>query len=133
MATLDEDIAKRLAAFERKDLRRMFERTEVNANWRNRYNKELIRLFVDLDILTFVRTSRLNRICHLNRMSSKRKVGEVFNNNPQGSGLIGRPKNRWWNCVQTGINKCKVTNWKVVKNRADWRKCMNGADVHIRL
>jgi len=79
MATLNEDIANRLAAFERKVLRRMLEKIEVNANWRNRYNKELIWLFVDLDILSFVRTSRLNRICHLNRMSSKRKVSQVFN------------------------------------------------------
>jgi len=92
MATLNKDIANRLAAFERKVLRRMLERTEVNANWRNRHNKELIWLFVDLDILLFVRTSRLNWICHLNRMSSKRKVSQVFNNNPQGSRVRGRPK-----------------------------------------
>jgi len=28
-----------------------------------------------------------------------------------------------WNCVQTDINKCKVTNWKErSKTRADWEK-----------
>jgi len=132
VATLNKDFAKRLAAFERKVLRRMFERIEVNVNWRNPYNKELIRQFADLDILSFVRTSRLNRICHLNRMSSKRKVSQVFNNNPQGSRLRGRPKNRWWNYVRTDINKCKITNWKEVKNRAAWKKCMK-AEVHVRL
>ena len=45
-------------------------------------------------------------------MDSKRKVREVFNDNPQGSRLRGRPKNRRSNCVQTGISKCKITNWK---------------------
>jgi hypothetical protein len=45
-------------------------------------------------------------------MDSERKVSEVFNNNPQGSRIRGRSKNRWWNCVQTAINKCKITNWK---------------------
>jgi len=44
-------------------------------------------------------------------MDSKRKLIQVFNNNPQGRRLSGRPKNKWWNCVQTVINKCKITNW----------------------
>jgi hypothetical protein len=45
-------------------------------------------------------------------MDSKRKVSEVFNNNPEGSRLRGRPKIRWWNCVQTGTDKYEITNWK---------------------
>jgi hypothetical protein len=65
----------------------------------------------DLDILSFVRISQLNWIVHVNRMDSKRKVSQVFNNNPQGSQLRGWPKDRWWNCVQTDINECKITNW----------------------
>ena len=101
-----------MAALEGKVLRRMFERIKLNENWRKRYNKELIVLLGDLDILSLVRISRLNWICHLNRMGSKRKVSEVFNNNPKGSRLRVRPKNRWWNCIRTDINKCKITNWK---------------------
>ena len=60
------------------------------------------------------RTSRLNWIGNDNRMDSKRKVSQEFNNNPQGNRLRGRPKSRWWKCVQTDINKCKITrtNWK---------------------
>ena len=54
-----------------------------------------MQLVRDLDILSFVRISRLNWISHVNRMDSKRKVSQVFNNNPQGSRLRGRPKNRW--------------------------------------
>jgi len=117
MATLNKDIANRLAAFEGNVLRRMYERIKLNENWRKRYNKELIRLFGDLDMLSFVKISRLNWICRLNRMGSERRVSKVFNNNPQGSQLRGRPKNRWWNCVRTSINKCKITN---VKERSKW-------------
>jgi len=65
-----------------------------------------------LDILSFVRTVRLNWIGRVNRMDSARKVSLILNNNPQGSRLRGRPKNRWWNCVQTNVNKCTITNWK---------------------
>ena len=51
-----------------------------------------MQLFGDLHILSFVRVSRLNWIGHVNRMDSERKVSQVFNNNPQGSRLRGRPK-----------------------------------------
>jgi hypothetical protein len=64
----------------------------VNENWKKRYNKVLIQLVRDLDILSFVRISRLNWINYVNRMDSKRKVSQVFNNNPQGSRLKVRPK-----------------------------------------
>jgi hypothetical protein len=52
--TLNKDFSKRLAAFERKVLRRMFGGIKVNENWIKRYNKELIQLFGDLDTLSLV-------------------------------------------------------------------------------
>ena len=54
-----------------------------------------MRLFGDLDTLSFVRISRLNWIGHVNTRDSKRKV-KLFKNNRQGSRLRGRPKNRRW-------------------------------------
>jgi len=54
----------------------------------------------------------LDWIRHVSRKGSKRKVSQVVKNNPQGSRLSGRQKSRWWNCVQTDINKCNITNWK---------------------
>jgi len=130
--TLNKDIIKRLSVFERKVLRRIFGGIKVNENWRKRYNKELMQLFGDLDILSFVRISWLKWIGHVNRMDSKRKVSQVFNNNPKGHRLRGRPKNRWWNCVQTDINRCKIENWKErSKNRDDWEKSIKEAKVHV--
>jgi hypothetical protein len=49
--TLNKDIAKGLAVFERKILRRIFGTIKVNENWRKRYNKELKQGFRELDIL----------------------------------------------------------------------------------
>jgi len=37
-----------------------------------------MQLFGDLDILSFVRISRLNWICYVNSWDSKRKVSEVI-------------------------------------------------------
>jgi hypothetical protein len=62
-----------------------------------RQARELKKVSGDLDILSFVRICRLKRIGHVNRMENKRTVSQVFNKNPQGR----RPRNRWWNCVQT--------------------------------
>jgi len=55
-------------------LLRMFGRSKVNENWRKRYNKELLKLLGDLDILSFARISQLNWLGHVNRKDSKKKV-----------------------------------------------------------
>jgi hypothetical protein len=76
--------------FERKVLRRMF--VGIKRKLDKRCNKEFMQLFGDLDILSFVRISRLNSIGHVNRMVSKRKVSQLFSNNPLGSPLRRQPK-----------------------------------------
>ena len=82
----------------------------------------------------FVRISRLNWIGHVNRMDIKRKVSQVFHNNPQGSRLRERPKSRCWKCVQTDSNRFKIKNWKVrSKSRADWEKAIKEAKVRVGL
>jgi len=47
---MNEDLATRLTASERKVLRTSGG-IEVNENWRKRYNKEVIQMFRDFDIL----------------------------------------------------------------------------------
>jgi hypothetical protein len=75
----------------------------------------MMQLFGDLDVVSFVRIRLMNWIGHVNRMDRKRKVSQVFNNNLQGSQLTGRPKNRWWNCVQKDINRSKIKSWREIK------------------
>ena len=59
----------------------------MNKNCRKRYNKVIMQLVRGLDILSLVRISPLNWTSHVNRMGSKRKVSQVFNNSPQRSRL----------------------------------------------
>jgi hypothetical protein len=88
-------------------------------NWRKQCNKELKQLLGDLDILSFVTISQWNWIGHVNRMDSKRKVSQVFNNNnPHGSRLRGLPKYRWWNYVRTDINNAKLKSGKRGQNES---------------
>jgi hypothetical protein len=79
---------------------------KVNVNWKKRYNKELMHVFGDFDVLSFVRLRRLNWILLSTRMYCKRKVSQVFKNNPGASRRRGRQKNGWWNYVQTVIKYC---------------------------
>jgi hypothetical protein len=69
-------------------------------------------------------------------MDSNGEVSQIFNNNPQGSRVRGRPQNRWWNCVQTDTNKYRIKNWKdrakKIK-RTDWEKYIKEARVSVGL
>ena len=101
--TLNADIAKRLTAFERTVLGIIFWGIKVNANGESDIIKNYSSCFRDLDILSFVRVSRLEWIGHVNRIYSKKKVSQVLNNNPLARWLRGRPKKRWSSCVQTDV------------------------------
>ena len=76
--------------------------------------------FIDYTCLLFpkafayfnVTRNSVSWIGHVSRMYSTRKASQICNSNPRASILKGRPKNRRWNCVQTGVNKCKITNRK---------------------
>jgi hypothetical protein len=84
---VNNNIAEWLAAFERKVLRRMFGGSKVNENWRKRFNKLLMQVFGDFDMLLFLRINMKNCIGHFN-------------------GLVKYlTKNRWLNCVQTNVNR----------------------------
>jgi hypothetical protein len=124
-----------LAAFERKVLRGFLEGIKVHENWRQRYNKESMLLFGDLDILSFVRLSRLNFIGHVNRMDSKRIVSQVFNSNPRGIRVSGRLKTMWWNCVHIYIciNEKLQISKVISKHRADWERSTKEPKVCIGL
>jgi hypothetical protein len=90
----------------------MFGGIKVNENCINWYNQELMQLFGELETFPFVRISCLNWTGHVNRMDSKRKVSQIFNNNnSQGRWQRGWQKTLW-NCIQTDIDRCQIKNWK---------------------
>jgi len=74
-----------------------------------------MQLLGNLDVRSFVMTSRLIWICHIKRMDSKRQESRVFNNNPPGSRLRGPPNKRWRNCVKHILVVTKLDIGKVVQ------------------
>lgn len=65
-----------------------------------------------LGTISFVSVRLLSWIGHTNRMGRKLKIIQVFNNNPKGYHLRGRPENILWNSELTDINRFKIINCK---------------------
>ena len=57
--TLNLNIAKQLASFQRKILTRIFGVTKIDNIWRKRCNRELESLFGDLNLVSSIRINRL--------------------------------------------------------------------------
>ena len=122
---LNKNICKQLAIYERKILRRIFGAIETEDGWRARYNDELYELYKEADLETHIRCQRLRWLGHIIRMENTRKVKIVFNNNPEGARLRGRPRTRWWNCVQADLNRFGIRNWReLAMDRVGWRRTM---------
>ena len=51
-----------------------------NDSWRRTNNSELVNFYEDVDIISFIRLSRLRWIGDVNRMDKERKVYNIFNN-----------------------------------------------------
>jgi hypothetical protein len=106
---------------------------KINSFWRRRHNNELIQLYGDLDIVSFIRINKLRWIVHVDRMDNKRTVYQVFANQSQGSRPRGRPKSRWWDCVYGDINLRSETGNTGRKIYEDWMRSIKETKAHIQL
>ena len=80
-------------------------------------------LYKEADLETHIRCQRLRWLGHIIRMENTRKVKIVFNNNPEGARLRGRPRTRWWNYVQADLNRFGIRNWReLAMDRVGWRR-----------
>ncbi|KAJ4446078.1 hypothetical protein ANN_12770 [Periplaneta americana] len=122
---LNKNTCKQLAVFERKILRRIFGAIETVDGWRARYNNEIYELYKESDLEAHIRCQRLRWLGHVTRMETTRKVKIVFNNNPDGTRLRGRPRTRWWNCVRVDVNRLGIRNWEeLAMDREGWKRAI---------
>ena len=64
-----------------------------------------MNLYENVDIVLFIRLSKLRLIDHVNRMDKERKAYNLFHNEPQGTRVRARLKNRWMDRVLPDIKK----------------------------
>ena len=67
------------------------------------------------------------------KMATKRLVSQVFNHNPQGIRLRGRPIRDVGTVYKQTLIRPKLKTGKRGKNRSDWEKAVKGAKVRIGL
>ena len=91
-----------------------------------------MNLYKDVDIISFIRLSRLRWIGHVNRMGKERKVYNIFYNQPQGTRVRGRPKIRWMDCVLSDIKKSKIWKWKE-QSRDIWIRRRSIMETKVRI
>jgi hypothetical protein len=132
--TLSEDICDCLRASKRKILRRICGAVYSKGQWRVRYSCELQTFYEDVAIVTLIRVTRMNWMCHVSLMDDTKKVEQVFNSQPGGVRTRGRPRSRWWECVWTDIKEGRIMNRrKASRNRIKWKKAIEEAKVHLGL
>lgn len=124
----------RLAAFERKILRRIFGPVRDGETWRIRYNNELYQLYESPDIITSIKIARLRWAGHVKRMDECEIPRKVMEYGIAGGRRVGRPKLRWMDCVMDDIKRLGVKNWwTVAKDRDRWRRILKEAEARSGL
>jgi len=59
---------------------------------------------------------------HVERMSEERVVKRLYQNTPEGSRSVGRPRLRWTDDVREDLRRMGVTNWRIrAHRRDDWK------------
>ena len=103
-----------------KVLRKIFGLICVAGYWRSRTNEEMRQLYGE--IVTKIKKGRLRWLGHVERMSEERVVKRLYQNTPEGSRSVGRPRLRWMNNVREDLRRMGVTNWRIrAHRRDDWK------------
>jgi len=63
-------------------------------------------------------------------MSDERVVKRLYQNTPEGSRSVGRPRLRWIDDVREDLRRMGVTNWRIhAHRRDDWKMVVKEAKV----
>jgi len=88
----------------------------------SRTNAEVRQLYGELDIVTEIKKGRLRWLGHVERMSEERVVKRLYQNTPEESKNVGRPRLRWMDDVREDLRRMDVTNWRIrAHRRHDWK------------
>jgi hypothetical protein len=64
--------------------------------WRRIYNFELYKLYVEPDLVKYIKINRQKWAGHVMRMHNNNNITKrIFNTRPEGKRRTGRPKLRW--------------------------------------
>jgi hypothetical protein len=77
----DEDV---LATWERKMLRTIYGPKYINNEWKTQTNEEIMNMFNAPDIISTIKSKRIEWLGHIQRMARQRGVNRIFEDKPGG-------------------------------------------------
>jgi len=127
LTAIDEE---NLSIWVRKVLRKIFGPICVAGYWRSRTNEEARQLYGELDIVIEIKKGRFIWLGQVERMSEESVVKRLYQNTPEGSRSVGRPRLRWMDDVREDLRRMGVTNWRTrAHRRDDWKMVVKEAKV----
>ncbi|GIY32315.1 hypothetical protein CEXT_453361 [Caerostris extrusa] len=95
----------------------------MKKNYYNKKSQLSKMLFMEADIITFIKIGHLRLEGHICRMDPSSLTFRIFNKVPSGTRTKGRPKLRQTDCVEADFRGLRITNWKpAAKQTLEWKK-----------
>jgi hypothetical protein len=114
----------KLRVFENRVLR-IFgpKRDRVTGGWRKLHNEELHNLYSSPSIIRIITSRWMRWAGHVARMGGKRNVYRLLVGKPEGKRPLGRPRRRWMDVLEIGLNV--VDRIGLAQDRYRWRALVN--------
>jgi hypothetical protein len=90
----------------------MWHNTKNHNGSRIRTNDELQVIYRKPSTVTTIQVRKLESAGHLVRMSDDRAVKKVFLGKTGGRRQAGRPKLRWFDCIENDLKSMGVKRWR---------------------
>jgi hypothetical protein len=85
-------------------------------------NEEVHRIYQELDLVTTIKTLRLKRLGHVNRMEDHKEPKTALQSIPGGGRRRGKSRKRWLDDMEDDLRKMGVKRRIKVMYRTEWRK-----------
>ena len=131
---INKEDESKLAAFERKILRRIYGPVCEMGRWRIRYNSELYKIFNEPDIVKEIKARRIQWLGHLYRTEDQHPTRMLTFNTIYGSRRVGRPPMRWMQSVEDDLLRSGMGAWRrAASDRTRWRTVVGAVKAGKRL
>ena len=105
-----------------------------NGEWKSRTNRELEEMNKGENIVQWIKGQRISWLGHLERMEEDRMPKKIFTRELKGTRRRGRPRKRWKEEVERGLQVMGVRRWReLVADRKKWKDTVRQTKAHSGL